>query len=110
VLSLEQLVAAVVAELRKLVREEVRAANAEARPAGRPLTVAEYAAAHGISQSTVRRAIAERRLDVTRAGRAVRIAPDATIRARSAERDVRAPAANSAAAMDRALRILKGGA
>lgn len=91
-----------------LVAERVARRLGEPQRAAAPLTVAEYAAAHSIAVSTVRRAIRERRLDVTRAGRAVRIPPGATIRARAAERDQRAPTASSAA-MDRALRLLKGG-
>lgn len=97
---------AVVNAFADLVAERVARRLSEPRPA-RPMTVAEYAAARGIAQSTVRRAIAERRLDITRAGRAVRIAPDATIRARAGSGD-RAPAASSKT-MDRALRCLTGG-
>jgi excisionase family DNA binding protein len=99
---------AVVNAFADLVAERVARRLGEPQRAARPMTVAEYAAARGIAQSTVRRAIREHRLDITRAGRAVRIAPDAVIRARAADRDQRAPAAGSAA-MDRALRCLTGG-
>lgn len=45
------------------------------------LTVAQYAAAHGLSESGVRKAIRAGRLKAVRQGRAVRIACDAKIAA-----------------------------
>ncbi len=64
--------------VRRIVRSEVAAALAEGKPAGL-VTVAEFAQQRSISPSTVRVAIREHRLDVTRIGRAVRVATDATI-------------------------------
>jgi len=77
--------------LRELVAELVRAeldkrqALAAATAAPELITAAEYARRYSISISTVRAAIREHRLDVTRIGRAVRIAADATIHAADAE-------------------------
>jgi excisionase family DNA binding protein len=65
-----------------LVRAELdrRQALAAATAAPELITAAEFARRRSISISTVRAAIRERRLDVTRIGRAVRIAADAQIR------------------------------
>lgn len=50
-------------------------------PPSQHLTVEAFAASHSIGKSTVRRAIRERRLDVVRIGRAVRVPADAVIAA-----------------------------
>lgn len=51
-----------------------------------PLTVAQYAARWQISESTVRQAIAQHRLDAIRNGRSIRIAPDSKIERRPRDR------------------------
>lgn len=64
--------------IRKIVRDEL----AKATPANdttEHLTVAEYAKRWSLSESTVRQAIRDERLAVSRVGRAVRIPADATI-------------------------------
>lgn len=65
-----------------LIRSIVRDELAKAQPAADPdnLTVAGYAAKWRISPSTVRAAIREKRLDVTRIGKAIRIEAGARIR------------------------------
>lgn len=93
-------------QLRRLVREEVRAALAESSggPIAKHLTVKAYAAARSIAESTVRAAIREGRLPSIRIGRAVRVPADAAI-GPSASR------ANEATARaERALGIMRGGA
>jgi excisionase family DNA binding protein len=86
------------AMLRPMIAELVREELAKARPGASPdlVTVAEYARRRSISPSTVRHAIAEHRLQVTRIGRAVRVRADAEIGQRpsaqavaTAARDVR---------------------
>jgi excisionase family DNA binding protein len=79
--------------LRDLVREVVREELAKRQTPSGPelITAAEFARRRSISKSTVRAAIREGRLEVTRIGRAVRIAADAQIgrpggSARGAER------------------------
>ncbi len=79
------------AELRRdpAARRELIAAlglEFEQQPA-RYVTVNEFAAARSLGRSTVRRAIAEQRLEVHRTGRSVRIKSDAVIseRVRAAE-------------------------
>lgn len=65
-------------EIRRIVREEL----AKMQPANdelEQLTVAEYARRWSLSTSTVRQAIRDERLPVTRIGRAVRVAAGATI-------------------------------
>lgn len=71
-----------------IIRAEVAAAVARALATARPsmLTVAEYAAHWKLSESTVRHAVAQGRLEVTRNGRAVRIAVDAQISSRPRDR------------------------
>lgn len=80
--ELAQLLAAAEAWLRRIIRDEF-AASGRADRAAVLATVAAYAKARGIGVSTVRAAIREKRLDVTRVGRAIRIAPTATIRPRA---------------------------
>ena len=75
------------------------AARAPANDRPEMLTVAAYARRWAISQSTVRHAIAEKRLAVTRIGRSVRIAADAKIGT---------PAADAATERAR-LKLLGGG-
>lgn len=59
-------------------------AERDARPANDgAITVAEYAKRYAISESTVRAAIRERRLEVIRIGRAVRV-PAAAVISKSA--------------------------
>lgn len=72
----------------ELIRAEVEAAVKRAIAELRPtlLTVEEYAAHWKISESTVRHAIAQNRLEVTRNGRSVRIAADAAITRRPRDR------------------------
>lgn len=55
-----------------------------------PFTVAQYAERWQISESTVRQAISDGRLDVIRNGRSIRIAPDSRISRRPRERRERA--------------------
>lgn len=75
---------AALAGLRVLIAELVDEALAKRAPANDAtgtshLTVAEYAKRYAISQSTVRAAIRERRLEHMRIGRAVRIPQEAQI-------------------------------
>jgi hypothetical protein len=71
-----------VVSIEDLIRSIVREELAKTQPAANPdnLTVDGYAAKWRISPSTVRAAIREKRLDVTRIGKAIRIAADARIR------------------------------
>ena len=64
-----------------LIRQVVRDELAKAKPQATPehVTVDEYAKRWSISPSTVRAAIREQRLAVTRIGRAIRIDAAATI-------------------------------
>jgi len=67
-------------QLRELVRSILREELAAATPTTPDhVTVAEYARARSISESTVRVAIREGRLEVVRIGRAVRVPRDAAI-------------------------------
>lgn len=79
--------------LRPLIERVVREVLSERdKPASDAhLTVAEYARRYSISQSTVRAAIREKRLEHTRIGRAVRIPADARISSSSVD-DARAAA------------------
>ena len=61
--------------VRRIVREELAATTLAAEH----LTVTEYANRWKISESTVRAAIRDERLAVTRIGRTIRIAEDAQI-------------------------------
>ncbi len=70
--------------IRAEVQAAVKAAIAELRPS--LLTVEEYAAHWKISESTIRHAIAQGRLEVTRNGRSIRIAADAAIARRPRDR------------------------
>lgn len=70
-------------QIRAIVRDEL--AKAKPPPAEALVTVAEYARRRAISVSTVRAAVADKRLAVTRIGRAVRIAPTAAIAKRAPE-------------------------
>ena len=70
-MSLEQVLEAIV---RRVLREELAAMKPAAL-----LTVEDYADARSISQSTVRAAIREGRLEATRIGRSVRVASGAEI-------------------------------
>lgn len=91
------------AGLRALVAEVVREELAKATPASSApqlVTVAEYARRCSISQSTVRAAIREGKLAITRIGRSVRIAPAEKIYADDTDRSV-------AAATEHALRVLR---
>lgn len=72
--DLEQMIRAIV---RDELAKQVKPANEETEH----LTVAEYARRWSLGQSTVRAAIAERRLEHTRIGRAVRIPAGAKIAA-----------------------------
>jgi excisionase family DNA binding protein len=91
VIDLDKLIAdAVVAELDR------RLGAAKTSPD--QVTVDEYARRWSLSPSTVRHAIREKRLPVTRIGRAIRIATDARI----------APRVDSATANAR-LRLFRGG-
>lgn len=73
--------------IRKIVRDEL--AKVKPEPVTPDLvTVAEYARARSISESTVRQAIAEKRLAVVRIGRSVRVPAGATITKRAANDDV----------------------
>lgn len=77
--------------LESLVERVVRKVLAERdiKPANEPnlVTVAEYARTRSISESTVRQALAENRLDKTKIGRAVRIPANAEIRKRQPTED-----------------------
>lgn len=87
----------VVIELCELLHAEMAALRAEESTAAQYVTVAAYAKAHSLSQSTVRVRIREERLDAIRVGRAVRVRADASIgnpKPRSDHRD---------ASIDRAL-------
>lgn len=93
-----ELVAAV-REDRDLRRELAAALELGAR--ADLVSVAAFAAARSISQSTVRAAIREGRLEATKIGRAIRIATDATIRS-TTDRDATSLA-------DRRLGVVQGG-
>ncbi len=95
-MSLENVLEAIV---RRVLREELAAM----KPAGL-LTVEDYALAQAISQSTVRAAIRDGRLEVTRIGRAVRVASGAEIASAAVE-----PKSVIAKA-ERKLGLVKGGA
>ncbi len=73
-------------QIRAIVREEL----ARARPTTTLVTVTEYARRWSISPSTVRAAIRERRLAVSRVGRAIRIASDERISGKVNDRTERA--------------------
>jgi excisionase family DNA binding protein len=68
-------------KLREMIREVVQEEIAKAGGAagGELVTVAKYAERCSISQSTVRAAIADGRLEAVKIGRAVRIPANATI-------------------------------
>lgn len=84
--------------IRRIVRDELGAQKKPANDVVENITVAEYARRNSISESTIRHAIGEKRLECVRIGRAVRI--PATARITPAVRD----------ATDRArLRLLGGG-
>lgn len=68
--------------IRRIVREEVAKAKADQPTQPELVTVAAYCLARSISQSTVRQAIADERIEVVRIGRAVRIPVNAVIRRR----------------------------
>ncbi len=78
-------------DLEELIRRLVRDELAKQKPVNDPppayVTVAQYAAARSISESTVRQAIADRRLDSVLIGRARRIPVDAKIGKRAASAD-----------------------
>lgn len=78
--------------VRRIVREELERLGHAATPR-RYITVALYAAARSISESTVRQAIARGALPTKRIGRAVRVDADAEI----------APRERSTSATERAL-------
>jgi len=71
--------------VRRVVREELAARASESAPP-QYLTVAAFAAARSIGESTVRKAVRDGRLPAIRIGRAVRVQSKAEIgrRARSA--------------------------
>lgn len=84
--------------IRRIVRDELGALKKPANDAPEAITVAEYARRYSISESTVRIAIREKRLEHVRIGRAVRVPSGARI----------SPAVRDAT--DRArLRLLGGG-
>lgn len=92
-------------ELEEMIRRIVRDELAKAKPANDDqapalITVDEYARARSISESTVRIAIREKRLESKRIGRAVRIPATAEIQKRVPVKDELAA---------RALRVLLGG-
>jgi hypothetical protein len=68
----------VVIELCELLHAEMASLRAEESTAAQYVTVAAYAKAHSLSQSTVRVHIREDRLDAIRVGRAVRVRADAS--------------------------------
>ena len=76
-IDLEQLIADAVA--RELDKRGIRPSN----DVPEHLTVAEYARRWSLAESTVREAIREKRLVVTRVGRLIRIAADAKIAKKS---------------------------
>ena len=76
------LVEAAVSLVRRIVREEIERSNAERDDASVYITVKNYAQKHSISRSTVKAAIKDGRLPVTRIGRSVRILASALIRPR----------------------------
>ena len=76
-MNLEVILEAIV---RRVLREELAAMKPAAL-----LTVEDYALARSISQSTVRGAIREGRLEVTRIGRSVRVASGAEIASTAVE-------------------------
>lgn len=81
-MSVEQALRDLEVALRAAVVAIVREERANASPAQAELvTVAEYARRRSISESTVRKAIREGRLEVTRVGRAVRVSADAQVAA-----------------------------
>lgn len=88
--------------LRRIVREELEQLLAARDRDATPdlLTVRSYAERHSISQSTVRQAIRDGRLQAQRIGRAVRVPA----------RGVIAPRADAETPDAVALRILAGGA
>lgn len=77
----------VVIELCELLHAEMAALRADESTAAQHVTVAAYAKAHSLSQSTVRVHIREGRLDAIRVGRAVRVRADASIGRPNAPRD-----------------------
>ena len=84
-MTIEQLIEQLV---RRVVREEIFACASESAPP-QYLTVAAFAAARSIGQSTVRKAIREGRLESIRIGRAVRISSKMEIgRRKSSDRDI----------------------
>ncbi|MGE0403295.1 MAG: hypothetical protein AB7T06_41695 [Kofleriaceae bacterium] len=92
---LEQILAELVA-----LRAEVAALRQE-RGNEPELTIAAFAAARSMGQSTVRAAIREGRLQAERYGRTIRIARDAQIAARVSS--------SPTAVADRVLRVVGGG-
>ena len=94
-------------DLERTIRSIVRDELARARPANdapRLVTIAAYAAARSISESTVRAAIRDGRLDGLRIGRAVRVRADQEIAIRA-----RAGTADPVASAERSLglRVVK---
>lgn len=68
-------------QLKALIREVLREERAvETKPTSGLVTVAAYAAARSISESTVRKAIRDKRLPSTKIGTAVRIPANAEIK------------------------------
>ena len=88
-IDLERLIADAVA--RELDKRGVKPANEPATH----VTVAEYARARSISESTVRIAIREKRLPCIRIGRAVRIPSDVEIARRTTAEDAATARARS---------------
>lgn len=106
-LELEALIDAIADRVAERVALKLQSSSAVA---DQLLTVAAYASAKSISQSTVRAAIASERIDVVRSGRAVRIPAGAIIRPRAQRGESAAPATTTSA-MDRAmLRLVPRGA
>ncbi len=93
--GIEQLLEAMV---RRVVREELAAAQAQ--PAEQFVTIAVYADAHSIGESTVRAAIRDGRLPSTKIGRAVRISSTAKIAGKTTE---------TSSITDRVFGVMRGG-
>lgn len=88
-------------QLTKLITQIVRAELAAARPAeAENITAAAYAAKHSIGVSTVRQAIAEKRLPCIKIGRLVRVPSTATISPKQTDTQTR---------KDRVLKLVGGG-
>jgi hypothetical protein len=91
--NLENIIETIV---RRVIREEIATV---AKPTPTMMSVADYATAKAVCESTVRKAIRDGRLEHEKVGAALRIPADAEIRRRGGSGDV---------AEDRAAKILRG--